>query len=171
MSRLWGHGFPPPHNIHAFERRASPPPPGIHPSTRSHVYPLLRRDTYPHLAQGHVSASCGRARIPSCGRARVHACHKKPGRRPNRSAEGWSGARRAKRQIYCLCFCFLRFRPKNPCQAPKFPNPLPTKNIRLSYELPSNRYTRYRSKNNRELSRLQERNLLKTRILDITHLL
>jgi hypothetical protein len=101
------------------------------------------------LAEGHVSCLAeGHVSCLAEGHAFTRAT-KKPGRRPNRSAEGWSKARRAKRPIYCLCFCFLRFRPKNPCQAPKFPNPLPTKNIRLSYELPSNRYTGYRSKNNR----------------------
>jgi hypothetical protein len=99
--------------------------------------------------------SCGRTHIPSYGRARVHACHKKPGRRPNRSAEGWSEARRAKRLIYCLCFYFLCFRPKSACQAPNPPNPFPPNNIRLSYELPSNRYTRYRSKNNRNFTGLR----------------
>jgi hypothetical protein len=134
-----GHGVP---RLHTVFTPLSEELPRLHPVFR--------------LPPAHTSIpSCGRTRIPSCGRARVHACHKKPGRRPNRSAEGWSEARRAKRPIYCLCFYFLHLRPKNACQAPKFPNPLPTNNIRLSYELPSNRYTGYRSKNNRKLTRLR----------------
>ena len=41
-------------------------------------------------------------------------------------------------------FFFPIFRPKNACQAPKSPNPLPHNNIRVSYEFLSIRYTGYR---------------------------
>jgi hypothetical protein len=38
--------------------------------------------------------------------------------------------------LHCCClFSFVTFCPKNPCQAPRSPNPLPHSNIRLSYEL------------------------------------
>jgi hypothetical protein len=157
MSRLWDMGSSTQYS--PLRQGFHPPPPrspvlrcGFHPRVdtanrlaEGHVSRLAEGHVS-RRAEGHVSPSCGRARILSCGRARVHACHKEAGPKAHRSAEGWSKARRAKRPIYCLCFCFLRFCPKKPCQAPKFPNPLPTKNIRLSYELPSNRYTGYRSK-------------------------
>jgi hypothetical protein len=140
-----GHGFI--YTQYSPLRQGFHPPPPRSPVLRCDFHP--RVDTANRLAEGHVSRRAeGHVSCLAEGHAFTRAT-KKPGRRPNRSAEGWSKARRAKRPIYCLCFCFLRFRPKNPCQAPKFPNPLPTKNIRLSYELPSNRYTGYRSKNNR----------------------
>jgi len=61
---------------------------------------------------------------PCLVKGTASAVPKKPGRRPYRSAEGRSEARRAKRLIYCpllllLAFIFLRFPPKNRMSSPK----------------------------------------------------
>jgi hypothetical protein len=108
--------------------------PGIHP---------LRRGFYPLTPLSRLA------------KARVDACHKKPGRTPYRSAEGRSEARRAKRLIYCLAFISSVSAQKAHVKAPNPPNPFPSNNIRLSYELPSNRYTGYRSKNKAQALKLR----------------
>jgi hypothetical protein len=47
--------------------------------------------------------------------------------------------------IALLLFVFTVFRPKNACQAPKPPNPLPVNNICLSHQFHPNPYTGYRN--------------------------
>jgi hypothetical protein len=140
MSRLWDMGS----RLHTVFTPLSEGLPRLRPDS-----PFETR-----LPTAHTSIPpCGRA-YPALRKGTRSRVPQEAGPKANRSAEGWSEARRAKRPIYSLFF-FPPFPPKNACQASKFPNPLRTKNIRLSYELPSNRYTRYRSKNNRKLTGLR----------------